>query len=385
MRRIVTAREQHEMLAPWRAPRVAARPGLRLPPVRGKWLDEVGFTQDFFRRNQNSWIDSLTPREIAEASLWYPVGHEWGEHMAARHGVFPLKVHAVNAATSSQRRWISKNLGRSSNLGDTHLLLTSPPGSVEHLGGKSGASNLVKAHRVLAAPDDRDSVLAEFIGYDKHGKPKRVADTRKTYNFTTLLDDPETGGAFNYLAHPVVNDSWAGRSGLWSRGAYERARERSSRSNGPIAIYLRYPGKEIGEVEGTGEGLDKPNPETAYDPETKTWYKTGRMVPPSASEVAARVIVKGGAYDRLSNATRAAAARHGLPFAHEAQAAIWAAISGNKNPSGVPRPDVDLDSIEHPEELYNEMWARRASGLVAPQNPGGLILPDHYHDPDDGH
>ena len=29
------------------------------------------------------------------------------------------------------------------------------------------------------------------------------------------------------------------------------------------------------------------------------------------------------------------------------------------------------------------MWARRASGLVAPQNPGGLILPDHYHRDDD--
>lgn len=374
MRRITTAREQVEMLAPWRS---AARPGLRFQPVRGRWLDDAGLTQEFFRRNQYSWIDSLTDRELAEAALWYPVGNEWGEHMAARYGVLPLKVHATNAATSSQRRWISKNLGRSSNLGDTHLLLSSPLGSVESLGGKSGASNLVKAHRVLAAPDDRDSVLAAFVGYDKNGRPKRIADTQKTYNFTTLLDDPYTGGAGNYRAHPVVNDSWAGRSGLWSRSVYERARERASRSNGPIALYLKYPGK------GTGKGLDAPKPETAYDPETKTWYKTGELLPPSASEVAARVITKGGAYERLSNATRAAAARRGLPFAHEAQAGIWAAISQNKNYQGPPRPDVDLDSIEHPEELYNELWARRASGLIAPHNPSGLILPDHYHHDDD--
>lgn len=371
MRRILTARQQAEMLSPWRS---AARPGLRFAPVRGKWLDSAGLTQDFFRRNQYSWIDSLTPQELAEGGLWYPVGHEWGEHMAARHGVYPLKVHAVNAATSSQRRWISKNLGRSSNLGDTHLLISSPLGSVESLGGKSGGSNLVKAHRVLASPDDRGSVMAAFIGYDKHGNPKRIADTQKTYNFATLLDNPETGGAGNYREQPVVNDSWAGRSGLWSRPVFEKARERSSRSNVPMREYLKYPGK------GTGKGLDTLSPEKAYDPETKTWYKTGEMLPPSASEVAARVITRGGAYERLSNATRAAAARHGLPYAHQAQAAIWAAISGNKNPSAPPRHELDLDSIEHPEELWNEMWSRHASGLIAPQNPGGLILPSHYHD-----
>ena len=377
MRRVVSAREQVEMLSPWRGPRVAARPGLRLPDVRGKTLDDFGFTQDFFRRNAYSWIDSLSPQELAEGALWYPVGHEWGEHMAARHGVFPLKVHAVNAATSSQRRWISKNLGRSSNLGDTHLLLSSPPGSVTELGGNSAKSNLEKANRILAVPDDRDSVMAAFIGHTRDGRQKRIADSEKTYNFMTTLDNPEIGGPGNYMAHPVVNDSWAGRAGLVSRSQYEKARERSSRTNRPIVDFIKYPGK------GTGKGLDRYKPETAYDPESRQWYKTGNMLPPSFSEVAARVIGYGGGYGRLSNAVRAAAARHGLDYAHEAQAGIWAAISRNKNPSAPPRPDLDLDSIEHPEELYNEMWARRASGLVAPQNPGGLILPDHYHRDDD--
>jgi hypothetical protein len=374
MRRITTAREQHEMLSPWRE---AARPGLRLPEVRGKTLDGFGFTQDHFRRNAYSWIDSLTPEELALGGLWYPVGHEWGEHIARRHGAFPLKVHAVNAATSTQRRWISKNLGRSSNLGDTYLLITSPLGSVTELGGKSAKSNLAKANRILAAPDDRDSVTAAFIGHDRDGRPKRIADSEKTHSFMTLLDDPETGGPGNYMAQPVVNDSWAGRAGIVSREQYERAKERASRTDRPIVDFIKYPGK------GTGKGLDRFKPETAYDPETRQWYKTGEMLPPSFSEVAARVIGYGGGYTRMSNAVRAAAHRHGLDYAHQAQAGIWAAISGNKNPLVAPRPDVDLDSIEHPEELYNEMWARRASGLVAPRDPGGLTLPDHYGDDED--
>ena len=372
MRRIVSAREQVELLSPWRE---ARRPSIRLPEVRGDFLDRVGLTQDFFRNNQYSWIDSLSPREIAEARLWYPVGHGWGEEMARRTDSFPLKAHAVISATSSQRRWISKNLGRSSNLGDTHLLLTSPLGSVERLGGKSAKSNLVKAHRILAAPDDRDSVIAAFLGYDSKGRPKRVRDAEKTYNFMTLLDHPQTGGAGNYMLHPVVNDSWAGRSGLFSREQWERAKLMSSRTNRPVRDFLKWPSK------GTGEGLDAPKPEKAYDPETDEWYKTGEMVPPSLSEIAARVLKYGGAYERLSNATRAAAARHGLDYAYEAQTGIWTAISGNENPVGPPNPNVDLNSIDHPEELWNEMWKRSNSGLVIPghhdpDSPnGGLIVP----------
>lgn len=364
MRRVLTAREQAEMLSPWHEPRVAARPYLRLPSVRGDLLDKMGLTQELFRRNQYSWIDSLTPEELRLGALWYPVGHEWVEHMAARHGIMPLKAHAVVSATSPQRRWITKNLGGSSNLGDAHLLLSSHPGAVTYIGGKNGKRNLDKANAVLAASDDPDAVLAAFLGYDKKGRPKRIADVAKTWAFMHTLHDPEVGGAGNYMAQPVVNDSWAGRSGLWSRGQWERAKQRASRSNGDMREYLDYPNK------GTGVGFDAPKPEKVYNPDTDSWEATGLMVPPSLSEVAARVLGKGGGYERMSNATRAAAKRAGLPFAHEAQAAIWAAISGNTNPISDPRHELDLHSIDHPEELYNEMWSRRASGLVVPSGVG---------------
>ena len=372
MRRVVSAREQVELLSPWLGLRVAARPSLRLPDPRGRWLDAAGLTQKLFRRNQYSWIDSLTPLELALGALWYPVGHEWGEHMADRFGVLPYKVHAVVSATSPQRRWITKNLERSSNLGDAHLLLSSPPGSVPRLGGKSGHRNLEKANAVLAASDDRDSVAAAFLGMLPDGRPKRISDARKTWAFLTTLDDPETGGAGNYREQPVVNDSWAGRASLWSREQWERAKELHSRTNLPMEYFLKYPGK------GTGEGLDAPVKKNDQD-EDGNWFTVGYF-PPSPSDVAARVIDKGGAYERMSNATRAAAHRAGLAFAHEGQAGIWAAISGNQNALNDPRHELDLHSIDHPEELYNEMWSRRASGLVAPQNPGGLVLPGHYDD-----
>lgn len=373
MRRVITAREQVEMLDPW--VRKAARPGLRLPKVRGDWLDRAGLTQDFFRRNQYSWIDSLTPEEIALGSLWYPVGHEWGEHMGGRHGMLPYKVHAVVAATSPQRRWISKNLGRNSNLGDAHSLISSPPGSVTRLDGISGSSNLRKAIRVLAAPDDRDAVLAAFLGHDKHGRPNSIKGAEKTHAFLTTLDDPTHGGPGNYMSHLVVNDSWNGRAGLFSREQWDRAKLMSSRTNRPMRDFLKWPGK------GTGKGLDKPTDNKKFNPATGRWELQDG--PPSLSEIAARVIGKGGAYGRLSNATRAAAARHGLDYAHEAQAAIWAAISGNENRFGTPAPGVDLHSMGHPEELWNEMWARRSSGLIAPRDPGGLVPPGHHREDDD--
>ena len=370
MRRIVTAREQHEMLSPWRQ---AARPSIRLPHVKADYLDSIGLTQDKFRRNAYSWIDSLSDHELAESGLWYPVAHDWNEEMARRHNVFPFKVHAVNAATSPQRRWISKNMGRSSNLGDTHLLISSPFGTVDRIGGKSGRGNLEKANRILAAPDDRDAVLAAFLGN------RSLRDVLKTHAFMTTMDDPETGGPGNYRAHPVVVDSWQGRAGLFSREQWERAEQLSSRTNRPIEDFLKYPGK------GTGEGLGKQVREKLENPDTGKWEYTGELVDPSLSEVAARVLKKGGGYNRIANSVRAAAARRGLDYTHAAQAGMWRAISGNENPDGPPHPDVDLDSIDHPEELYNELWARRASGLVAPRDLGGLVLPNHYHGVQEDH
>jgi hypothetical protein len=59
-----------------------------------------------------------------------------------------------------------------------------------------------------------------------------------------------------------------------------------------------------------------------------------------------------------------------MPYSHEAQATIWRLISGNENPAGQPSPDLDLHSIDHPEHLYHEMWARHGNGLYLPQDPG---------------
>lgn len=358
MRRILTAREQVEMLSPWRQ-QTAARPGLRLPDVRGKWLDAAGLTQERFRHNYYSWIDSLTPEELATGGLWYPVGHDWGEHVARRTGLHPLKIHSLVSATSPRRRWISQNLGSESNLGDAYKIASLPPGAVTELGGLSGKSNLEKASRIRVAADDPDSVTAAFLGYFPDGRPKQPKHSPKTWDFVTTLHDPEHGGAFNYMAQPAVADVWAGASMLFSREQWERAKELKRRNGGLMRDYLKYPGK------GTELGLDKP----ILDKETGVWK------PPPISEVVARVISHGGAYDRMRNAMRAGAARHGLPFTHIGQASVWGAISGNPTPTGEPRPDIDIDSIEHPEELYNELWARRASGLITPRNPGGLVVP----------
>jgi hypothetical protein len=366
MRRITTAREQHEMLAPWRQ---AARPGIRLPRTKADYLDSIGLTQDKLKHNYYSWLDSLTPEQIATGGLWYPVGHDWGEHVGRRTGLHPLKVHSLVSATSPRRLWISQNLGRQSNLGDAYLIATNPPGAVPKLGGLSGKSNLDKANRIRAAAEDPDSIMEAFLGhFPATGKPKRPRDTPKTHDFVTTLHDPETGGAFNYMAQPAVGDVWATLSCLFSRDQWDRADTLRRRNGGLIVDYLKYPGK--GEDEGLGKFvLNK---------------KTGEWEEPPLSEVAARVVDRGGGYDRVRNAMRAGAARHQLPFAHIGQAAVWGEISKNPTPTGQPNPDVDLDSIEHPEELYHELWARRASGLVAPRDPGGLILPNHYDGDEEG-
>lgn len=351
MPRFLRAREQVELLAAW-----GPRKYIRLPDVRGDALDAMGFTQKKFQHNYYSWIDPIPDRDLEMAGLWYPVGNDWGEHQARVHGVHPLKAHAVVAATSPKRLWVSQNLGRKSNLGDAHLILSHPdPQSIPRLGGQSGSSNLLKAKRVMAAPDDPDAIKQAFLGWDKFGRPNRPNKSPKTWDFLTTLNDPESGGAYNYMAQPGVADSWAGQSMLWSREEYEKAR----RTGNP----LWYPGI------GTGEGLDKPKPEKKQNPETGEWELTGRLIPPGPSDVAGKVLRLGGAYARMRNAMRAGAARRQLPFTHMGQAAVWTDISGNPLPQGQPNWDLDLDSIEHPEELNNELWARRASGLIAPTDP----------------
>jgi hypothetical protein len=70
----------------------------------------------------------------------------------------------------------------------------------------------------------------------------------------------------------------------------------------------------------------------------------------------------------MRQAMQNGAARHGMPFAHGAQAAVWKSISGNANPDPNSQYN-DPSEIEHdPAGLWNEHWARRASGLHVPVN-----------------
>jgi hypothetical protein len=361
MRRIVTARQQVEMLQPWL--RVADRPPAgrrirRLPDVRADKLDELGYTQRKFNHNMLTWLDAATDEDKRQGALWYPVGHHWGQHMADRAGVHPDKVYGVMSKTSPQRKWISTALNGNSNLGDTHRIIfgAGQPELIGRLGGKSGGDNLRQALRVMGAPDHPDAIRDAFLGMDSRGRVRRPRDIAKTYDFFTALRDPESGGAYNYMDQPAVIDSWAGRSGLWTRDRWMDAH-----SGGRP---LDYPGR------GTGKGLDTPVKVKEVNPDTGQWEFTGRLKRPGATDIAARVIGYGGGYDRLRNAVRNAASVHDMPYSHEAQATIWRLISGNENPAGQPNPDLDLHSIDHPEHLYHEMWARHGNGLYLPQDPG---------------
>jgi hypothetical protein len=361
MRRIVTARQQVEMLQPWL--RVADRPPAgrrirRLPDVRADKLDELGYTQRKFNHNMLTWLDAATDEDKRQGALWYPVGHHWGRHMADRAGVHPDKVYGVMSKTSPQRKWISTALNGNSNLGDTHRIIfgAGQPELIGRLGGKSGGDNLRQALRVMGAPDHPDAIRDAFLGMDSRGRVRRPRDIAKTYDFFTALRDPESGGAYNYMDQPAVIDSWAGRSGLWTRDRWIDAH-----SGGRP---LDYPGR------GTGKGLDTPVKVKEVNPDTGRWEFTGRLKRPGATDIAARVIGYGGGYDRLRNAVRNAASVHDMPYSHEAQATIWRLISGNENPAGQPSPDLDLHSIDHPEHLYHEMWARHGNGLYLPQDPG---------------
>ena len=357
MRRIVTAREQFEMCSPW-SPQAHLAARLRLPEVQSKGLDALGITQRKLNGNFMSWMDELSDRDKDEGGLWYPTGNDWGHHASDQTNVHPDKVFGVMSKTSPQRAWYD-------NLADTHNIASNHRDNPEGIlkpGGISGTDNLKQSLRVMSASDDPDDIHAAFLGtknVKRRGQtvaiPRSPGDLPKTYDFYSTLRDPETGGAGNYLAQPGVVDSWMSRTMLWSKKRWDDAKQGGKP--------LTWPGK------GSGEGLDKPLPTKKQNPETGNYEVVG-MRAPNARDVAARVTGIAGGYDRMRNAMRNGAATHDLPFTHGAQAAVWKSISGNKNPSGVPNHDVDIDSIDHPGDRWDEMWNRRASGLLTPASHG---------------
>lgn len=369
MRRIVTARDQYEQLAPW-----MWRTGkyLRVPnPIKpGSMLDEMGYTPRKFNGNFRSWIDASTPEQRARGLLWYPVGHEWGAHVADRHDVHPDKVYGTLSKTSPQRGWPD-------NISDAYQVIHNHINGIPHspLGGISGGDNLKQALRVLSAPDHPDHIEAAFLGSKKAKRrgetvmvPKTPGDAPKTYDFHHTLRDPEKGGAYNYMAQPGVVDSWMARSMMWTKDAWDKAQAKGDLTGSS----LPWPGK------GSGEGLDKPTPVKKLNEETGSYEVTGYRKP-NARDVSLRVLGYAGAYDSMRNAMRYGAAHHDMPYTHGAQATVWDQIGGTPNEEHPPRHDLDLSSFSDPNELYNEMWSRRTSGLMAPsgndRSPGGLILP----------
>lgn len=342
MRRVVSAREQVEMLSPW-SREAAGR--LRLPQVKANTLDDMGITQRKLNGNFLSWLSEADDRRKEEGLLWYPVGHDWGAHISDRHDEHTDKVYGVMSKTSPQRDWIN-------NIGDSHNIVSNfrmNPSGIITPGGISGSDNLRQSMRIMSAADDPDAIHEAFMG------GKRPRDIPKTLDFYRTLRNPEEGGAFNYMDQPGVVDSWMGRTMLWTKNRWEDAN-----SGGRP---LTWPGK------GTGKGLDKHVVVKKKDPESGLYRPVGTR-PPNARDVALRAIKYGGGYDRMRNAMRNGAAVVGMPYTHGAQAAVWNMIGGTPNPEHVAHPDVDLHDIDHPTDLYNELWARHASGLHVPT---GLI------------
>lgn len=353
--RITAVRDQSSY---WTNPAVlrTAAPRSQFPEIPSKGLDALGIGQKKLNGNFMSWMDQLSDQDKNEGGLWYPTGHDWGHHMADLHGRHPDKVFGAMSKYSPQRDWYA-NLADAHNIAQFH-----GRGEVPRPGGISATDNHRQAMRVFDAPDDPDSINAAFLGTknvnrggQKVAIPRTPKDIPKTHDFYTALRDPEAGGAFNHAAQPAVADSWMSRAMLWPKHEWDDAKAGGK----PLA----WPGQ------GTGEGLDKHLPVKKPNPETGKWEVVGSK-PPTARDVAARVTGMGGGYDRMRQAMQFGAQQHGMPFAHGAQAAVWKSISGNDNPNPNPQHS-DLSEIQHdPGGLWNEQWARRASGLHAPAQQG---------------
>jgi len=306
--RIVTAREQFEMLAPW----------LRIAAPRQTSLDKYGFTQDVLNRNALSHWDALPDHMKAQAADWYPQAHQMAHGFARDFGHHPNHAMGVFAALSPLRRW-------DGNLQDAHNFLQHVHGDqsqIKNPPGPASRQNIARAHRVMATdPSDHANILAALSSSNDPDSAKKI---RNFYGNISNPDDP----------NPVTIDSWMPRGVLWGHGQPQTIPGDLAHKMVPIKKK-----QDDGSHVVVGER------------------------PFNARDLGIKAVGWAGGYDRMADAVRHVAQQRGLPQAHVAQAGIWNGLAGYEYPD---EPDAPPLHTEGSTQFVNDR-----SGLYVPKNYQG--------------
>lgn len=317
MRRVVSAREQVELLSPWK--HRAAAPSLIVPRrlsgplvIPSPSLDKHGWSQDRLNANALSHWDNADELTRHEAGFWYPVAHQWSDHITGHLGMHPHKGYGIIAASSPLRRW-------DGNLQDAHNFFTHYPHSPENVRkppGPAGGQNLARMQQVFHAADDPAAIRAALSS----NKAGTIAP--KISNFHDNMEDP-------HAPDPVTIDSWMPRGILWGHD----------------------------EEPWIPDELNIPNAK-------------GNL--PTPRDIGLKALGWTGGYDRMAEAIRHVARERGLEIANIPQAGIWSKLGGTPSPddSMPDHPDGPLSYINDPSALYHYTWAQHSR-----QHPSGLYVP----------
>lgn len=320
---------QNRTAAPKKGPELLLRntPQLWTPQIiNSPMLDKHGFSQDRLNHNALTHWDAANPQDQEDAEFWYPVAHNWADHMTDHMGIHPHKGYGLVAAGSPERRW-------DGNLQDTHNFMThypTAPENVRKFPGKTGKENLARMMRVYHAPDDPAAIRnALSKSGDYKGAPK-------LFNFHDNMLDP-------YDPNPSTIDSWMPRGILWAHD----------------------------EEPWWPEELNKPINKPFYNKDAQQWERRPGF--PTARDIGRKLLGWTGGYDRMAEAMRHVARERDLGIANVAQAGIWSKLGGTPSPDGdsiASHPGGPLTHINDPDALYRYAW-----NDYAQNRPGGLHLP----------
>lgn len=181
--RILTAREQLEMLRPW-----LIEAGPRTPPP----------DFDQLVRNVLDHWDSTTDQQRKQGAEWYPAAREWLKNLSDRTNGDYRRSAGVIAALSPMLDW-ETNLAQGAHFLMNYDPSTYKPQNVDpglEVGGVSGTSNIDRARRVYHAnPEDIEKEL--YSG----GKPKKV------WNFwQNFLGDDNAVTIDRHMARAVLGE-----------------------------------------------------------------------------------------------------------------------------------------------------------------------------------